>query len=121
MRSRLGFLALLAAFVLASWLGWWAIPAVAALWGFWRPAVWRPLLSAAVAAALAWGIWLLVDFVGDPGAFARLGSRLGAVLPLPLPGLLLLSLLLPALLAWSAAALACGLANVRLTHEGDNR
>jgi hypothetical protein len=121
MRNPFGFLALLAAFLLACWLGWWTIPLVAALWGVLRPAVWRPILSAALAAALAWGLWLLVDLLADPHAFSRLGTRLGAVLPLPLPGLLLLTLLFPALLAWSAAALACGLATFRLTHEGDDQ
>jgi hypothetical protein len=108
----LAFLALVAAFALASWLAWWAVPLVAALWGLLRPAVWRPILSAALAAALGWGCWLLLDALSDPSALARLGQRLGAVMQLPFPLLLLLTLLFPALLAWSASALACGLAGL---------
>jgi len=112
MRSSLGLLALVAAFALASWLGWWAIPAVAALWGMLRPATWRPMLSAALAASLGWGFWLLLDAVQGHGALGRLGARLGGILAVPFPLLLLATLLLPGLLAWSAAALSCGLAGL---------
>jgi hypothetical protein len=108
-----GFLALVAAFALALWLGWWTVPAVAALWGLLRPAVWRPILSAALAATLGTGFWLLVDGLAGSGAVTRLGSRLAGVLHLPFALLLLLTLLFPTLLAWSAAALACGLAGIR--------
>jgi hypothetical protein len=108
-RGVAGFLLLATAFALASWVGWWMVPLVAGLWGFLRPVVWRPIASAALAAALAWGAWLLADALTNPGSFARLGARLGAVMPLPFPLLLLLTLLLSALLAWSAAALGCWL------------
>jgi len=108
-RGALAFLLLALAFVLASWLGWWAVPVVAAAWGFLRPAVRRPILTAALAAGLAWAAWLLWDFGRDPAAFARLTGRLGAVFPLPSALLLLLTLLLAALLAWCAAAVGCWL------------
>ena len=112
MRRVAGFLALVAAFTLASWLGWWAVPLVALLWGALRPGVPRPALGAALAAALGWGCWLLFDAGSDGAALARLGQRLGAVIQLPLPLLLLLTLLLPALLAGSAAALVQGFAGL---------
>ena len=61
MRALAGFLLLAAAFALGSWVGWWMVPAVAVLWGLLRPAVRRPILSAALAAAAAWALWLEVD------------------------------------------------------------
>ena len=110
MRKARDFFLLAAAFAIAAWRGWWAIPAIAALWGVWRPAVWRPVLSAALAAGLGWAFWLAVDAGSDPGAFSRLAVQLGQVLGVPAPLLLFLTLLFPVLLAWSAAALGCGLA-----------
>lgn len=121
MRNVVGFLALVAAFTLALWLGWWTVPAVAALWGLLRPATWRPILSAALAAALGTVLWLLVDGLAGSGALTRLGSRLAGVLHLPFALLLLLTLLFPAILAWSAAALACGLAGRFEPHSGASR
>lgn len=112
MRTALAFLALVAAFALASWLGWWGVPAVAALWGGLRPGIRRPILSAALAAALGWAFWLGVDAIQGHGALARLGARVGDVMHAPFPALVGVTLLFAALLAWSAAALACGLANL---------
>ena len=120
-RSFLAFLLLAAAFALASWLGWWTVPVVAAVWGGLRPGLRRPILSAALAAALGWGAWLLADLLRDPAAFARLGPRLGSVMQIPSPFLLLITLLFPALLAWSAAALTCGLAGLLDPQRGDSR
>ncbi len=118
MRKAASFLALVAAFALASWLGWWGVPAVAALWGLLRPGTWRPILSAALAASFGWGFWLLLDWMQGQGALARLGSRVGTVMQVPFPLLLLLTLLFPALLAWSAAALSCGLAGLLAPRPG---
>ena len=118
MRNVLGFLLLVAAFAVAAWLGWWSVPAVAFGWGLLRPAVQRPILSAAVAAALGWAVWLLVNLFVDPAALGRLGGRLGSVFPLPFAGLLVLTLLFPAVLGWSAAAVGCGLANLRASPQG---
>jgi len=109
-RAVVAFLLLVAAFALASWLGWWGVPLVAGLWGALRPGVAKPIRAAVLAALLGWLLWLLFDAVGNPAALARVAVRLAAVLQLPALLLLLLTLLWPALLAWSAAALACGLA-----------
>jgi len=119
MRSALGFLALAAAFALASWLGWWAVPAVAALWGLLRPGTWRPMLSAALAASLGWGFWLVLDATQGHGGLGRLGTRVGHVMHAPFPALLLGTLLFAGLLAWSAAALSCGLANLLVPRSGN--
>lgn len=116
MRTVGGFLLLVAAFALASWIGWWAVPLVAALWGALRPGFPKPILAAALAALLGWALWLLVDYLDDPAALERLAARVAAIMQLPAPFLFLLTLLFPALLAWSAAALACGLANLLAPH-----
>jgi hypothetical protein len=113
LRRMLSFLLLAAAFFLATWLGWWMIPLVGLVWGWLRPAVPRPLLAALLAALLAWAGWLVVDLLSDSGAFARLGSRLGALFPLPFAALLGLTLLLAGLLAWTAAAVGRWLAGTR--------
>ena len=106
MNRRLSFLALVGAFALAARFGWWAVPVVAALWGAMLPRVSAPAGTAALAAASAWGVWLLLDWGTDQNAFASLAGRLGGVMNLPPVVLILITLLLAALLAWSAAALA---------------
>lgn len=105
MMRAAGFLALTAAFGLASWIGWWAVPAVAFLWGFIRPGVSRPVGWAALAALGAWGCWLLVDLVAGQSGLGRLGGRLAATLGFPLVGLVAVTFLLAVLLAGSAAAI----------------
>jgi hypothetical protein len=105
-KRGLSFLALTAAFALATRLGWWAVPAAAMLWGALRPRIESPAGTAALAAAVAWGGWLLAGWLAYPTEFAALTARLGGVMNLPVPVLILLTLLLAALLAWSAAALA---------------
>ena len=121
MRNLAAFLLLVAAFVLGSWVGWWTVPAVAALWGWLRPAVPRPILSAALAATLAWALWLAADLVRGHGALAVLAGQLGAIMRVPPPALYVVTLLFPALLAWSAAALACAAAGYSVPRPGGSR
>lgn len=103
---RLILLAL--AFGAGTWaFGWWAVPAVAALWGLIARGANGSAVTAAVAAVLAWGAVLGFDAVGG-----RLGVLLARVAPLfTVPALALVgaALALAALLAWSAAATAGGL------------
>lgn len=108
--SRIVRLVLLAsAFGLATWLaGWLAVPVVSATWGVmgWRQR--GATSAAAVAAALAWGgLLALIVTRGDLVTFA---SRLGGAVGLPGPGVILVTLLFAAALAWSAAVLAAGAA-----------
>jgi len=110
MPRAFAWLLLLAAFALSAWVGWWMVPVVAALWGGLRPAVRYPVLGAALSGGLGWGLWLLADWASDPAAFARVGGRVAGVMGMPAWALLLTTLLFAALLAWSAAALAHGLA-----------
>jgi hypothetical protein len=121
MRRWISFTALVAAFALASWLGWWAVPAVAALWGVLRPRVAAPAGLAALAASLAWGAWLIADWAAGHGGFGTLAARLGGVMNLPAFVLILLTLLLAALLAWSSAVLAGAVAHSLAPRSGGTR
>ena len=108
MRAALAWLLLLAAFVLAAWVGWWMIPLVAAWWGLLRPGLRRPVLTATLAATASWGVWLLVNAAADAAAFGRLTRQVAGILQVPGWALVVLTLLVPALLAASAATLALG-------------
>ena len=113
MRQAVAFLVLTLAFAAASVLGWWAIPATAALWGILRPIARRPALFAAASAALAWSAWLLVDAMSPRGDFSALAVRLGGVFSLPAPILLAVTVIFAALLAGGAAYLAGVIAPAR--------
>jgi hypothetical protein len=121
MKRWLSFAALVAAFALATRLGWWTVPVVAALWGGLRAAVRAPAAIAALAAASAWAVWLLVDWRANPDAMSVLSTRLGGVMHLPPAAILLLTLALAAVLAWSAATLAAALAGALDQPSGGSR
>lgn len=91
------------AFAVATFaLGWWTVPLVAALYSL---ATSNPnrARTAALAALGGWATLLLLDAAKGPvGAMA---ARLGGVMNLPPAVLWILTLVFPALLAWSAAAL----------------
>lgn len=85
------------------WGGWWAVPLLAAGWQWLRPgSAW----SIGVAALLAWGGLLMLL---PPAPFGRLLERLGGLLSLPGPVLLVLPLAYVLLLGWSAARLTLAL------------
>ena len=106
MRQAAAFLVLTLAFAAAAVLGWWAIPATAALWGLLRPVVRRPALVAAAAAALAWTGWLVADAISPRGDFSGLATRLAGIFSLPAPVLLAVTVLFAAFLAGSATYVA---------------
>jgi hypothetical protein len=89
------------------YVGWWAVPVIAALWGLlagWRAHGTGRAGLAAAAAALGWAALLALDalggrLVGLAELFARTARLPAAVFPV-------LTLVFPALLAWAAAALA---------------
>ena len=88
--------------------GWWTVPVVAFLWGL-LTARWlvRSAAAAALAAALAWGVLLAEDAM--TGRLGGLGTLFGTIAKLPPALFFLLSIVFPALLAWSAAALGADL------------
>jgi hypothetical protein len=90
------------AFAVATFaLGWWSVPIVAALWALVPGDSGRPLVSALCAAG-GWLTLLLLDAARGP--VGTMGQKLGGVMGVPAFALWLLTLVFPALLAWSAAA-----------------
>ena len=130
--AALGLLPLAAAFTLASWLGWWTVPVLGLIWGWLnpdplrvgsraaeppsRPVVKPPSRRAALPATLAalagWALWLGIDGLAGAGGLGRLGPRLAGVVGQPLPLLVAVTLLFPALLAGTAAAVGSRLAGL---------
>ena len=91
------------AFAVATFgLGWWTVPIIAALYALASTNPGRAR-TAGLCALGGWATLLLLDAAKGPvGAMA---TRLGGVMGLPGVVLLLLTLIFPALLAWSAATL----------------
>jgi hypothetical protein len=96
-------------------LGWWSVPLVAALMVV-LDAVLAPRVAArlgrstaggaAAAAALAWAALVAWDAAG--AGFAGVRGILGRLFELPWPVVVAVTLALPAVLAWCAAAVAEG-------------
>jgi hypothetical protein len=107
MRNFVKYLLLAEAFAVTTFgLGWWTVPIVAALWGIASSDSHRAR-NAAIAAAAGWATLLLIDVAR--GQVGVMGNQLGSLMSVPAPVLYLLTLLFPALLAWSAAAIVPGL------------
>jgi hypothetical protein len=98
------FLGTVAAMALATWLiAWWTVPLVAGAYGYLaRHEPWTQL-RAAIAGFTSWAILLLVQAPG--GGIGRLADAVGGVISIGAFGVTALTLLFPALLAASAAAL----------------
>lgn len=91
------------AFAVATFgLGWWSVPIVAVIWAVISRDENRARI-AALCAAGGWATLLLLDIAKGP--VVMMGSQLASVMNLPAAVLYLLTLLFPALLAWSAAEL----------------
>ena len=103
MKSLVKVLLLAELFAVATYaFGWWTVPLIAALWAI----VSRddtPARLAALCAALGWGTLLVLDAIKGP--VGEMATTLGGVMRVPAVVLTLLTLIYPALLAWSAAAL----------------
>lgn len=83
-------------------LGWWTVPVIAAAYGLASSNPNRARI-AALCALGGWGTLLLLDAAKGP--VGTMATRLGGVMGLPAFVLLILTLVFPALLAWSAARL----------------
>jgi hypothetical protein len=116
-------LVLAAAMALATSLfGWWGVPLTAALTAGvpaprGRPGVAVTPARAALAGALAWGGFLAAAAAG--GRLAAVVALVGRVVGQPGALVLALTLALPAVLAWAAAALVAGVAARRRPRAGD--
>ena len=84
--------------------GWIAIPVTAAVWSTLATAERRRAVRIALAAAASWA--LLLGWSADGAGTRRLLSLLGGIFGVPGWTLILLTLAIPALLAWSAAVVA---------------
>ena len=81
--------------------GWLAVPVTAAVWSTLATAERRRELRLALAASASWAL-LLLWTTGDGGT-SKLLALLGAVFGVPGWAFVLLTLAVPALLAWSSA------------------
>ena len=115
MRNLVRFVLLAELFAVATYaLGWWTVPVIGALWAV----VSRDSNRAVIAGLCAAGVWaslLLLDAAKGP--VGTMASRLGGVMGVPAFVLLILTLVFPALVAWSAASVVSGLLRTRSTAE----
>jgi hypothetical protein len=112
------FLLLTEAFAVATYaLGWWGVPVLALICGLAIEPKARPLRFIGLCAAAGWASLLLLDAARGP--LGELARRFGAVMSLPPVVLILITLLFPALLAWSAASI--GVAVRRMIPGGDTQ
>lgn len=104
MNRSIWFVGVVAAIATCTWVvGWWMVPVVAGLYGFVRRRDAATPLLAGLAALVAWGVLLAFSAAGAPaGSVSDAVGRAMRVGPGPL---MALTLIYPALLAASAAAL----------------
>lgn len=98
----LALLAVAAAVATLTWiLGWWGVVVAALIAGVLlrrrHGAAWLVALGAMV----GWSALIVVDMLG--GRFSTLAGSISGVMRVPVPALLVVTLLFGALLAWSAA------------------
>jgi len=89
--------------------GWLAVPVTAAVWSTIASAERRRELRLALAAAASWA--LLLAWSSSAGGSAKLLALLGAVFRVPGWSFVLLTLAVPALLAWSAAVVTSAISS----------
>ena len=98
----LALLAVAAAVATLSWLlGWWGVAVAALIAGVLLHRRPRAAWLVALAAMVGWTALIVADMIG--GRFATLAASIAGVMRVPVPALLVVTLLFGALLAWSAA------------------
>ena len=103
MRRVIALVLLAEAFAVATFgLGWWSVPIVAAAWAAYSTDRNRARIAAFCAMG-GWATLLALDFARGP--VGTMATQLGGVMSLPPIVLFILTLVFPALLAWSAATL----------------
>jgi hypothetical protein len=108
MKRSVSWAVLVTAFVLGTALvDWWTVPVVAGAWGLVTAYDQRPWRTAAIAAAAAWALLLVLSATRGP--LLVLAGLLGGIFGLPGFAVVLLALIFPVLLAWSAAGLVSAL------------
>ena len=107
------FIHLIIALVVAgsTWLvGWWSVAVVAVVAGYIMRRDGGRAWSVALGALEGWALLLLVDTLG--GRSRELLSMLAGTMNIPGPVLLVATLVFPALIGWSGAALAAELSQL---------
>ncbi len=108
-RALLRLALLTVAFGLGTYaFGWWAVPAIAVVWGLINPGAPRVAARAAVAALLAWVLLLFVPQLFGV-RIVPWGIRLSAAMQIRPWMLWTAECVFPLALAWSGAALAAAL------------
>lgn len=103
MRNVVRYVLLAEAFAVATYgLGWWSVPIIAAIWSL-ASLDPRRAKVAALCAMGGWATLLALDFMKGP--VGTMAAQLGGVMQVPSIALYILTLVFPALLAWSAATL----------------
>ena len=101
---------------LGTWLvAWWTLPIIAVVIGFLFRDEGGRAGHVALGATMAWAVLLVIDFVMGP--FARLTTTLGGVMGVPGPVVLIVTLLFPAALSWSAAVIGGSVGSVQGARE----
>ena len=114
MRNLVRFLLLSEAFAVTTFgVGWWTVPVVAALWGFFAAPSSRQSLFVAACAAFGWACLLMLNAARGP--VSSVAAQLGQVMRVPPVGLYMLTLVFPALLALGAATLVISVRRSRAT------
>ncbi len=81
-------------------VGWWGVPVLAFIWGLAEGSA-RSTRFSAVCAAAGWGSLLLLDAARGP--VGVVATRFGGAMGLPSFALIAITLIFPALLAWSGS------------------
>jgi hypothetical protein len=117
-RSIVKFVLITEAFAVATFaLGWWIVPVFALILGMTLDRDRGPVRYAALCAAAGWLSLLLLDAARGP--LMELATRFAAVMKIPSSALIALTLLFPALLAWSAATIGKALKELVLAQRAN--
>jgi hypothetical protein len=110
LRTVVKFILLSEAFAIVTFAGGWSgVPVLALFLGLITKAEGKPVRWATLCAAAAWLELLLV--AASRGPVGEVATRFGGVLGLPPLALLGITLLFPALLAWSASSIGAAVRN----------
>ncbi|MDB4891500.1 MAG: hypothetical protein JWL61_3355 [Gemmatimonadetes bacterium] len=96
-------------------LGWWGVAVGALILGVVFRSDGGRAWQVALGAFEGWAILLVVDIIFGP--FAVVAKTVGGAMSIPGPALLLVTLLFPALIGWSGAALASEIASGLASRE----
>ena len=96
-------------------LGWWGIAVGAVILGYVFRSEGGRAWRVALGALEGWALLLLIDVMFGP--LGVVATTVGGAMSIPGPALLFVTLLYPALIGWSGAALAAELATSVIPHE----